>query len=81
VDMRSNGMFAETGGGYVKLKIVMADAKATAPSLRVDGPDDAEARGGDQCGAPRGWWVSILSGSRQMPLLPPRRGVPALGDN
>ena len=47
------------GGRYVKLKIVMADAKATAPSVRADGPDDAEARCGHQYGAPRGWWVSF----------------------
>ena len=47
------------GGRYVKLKIAMADAKATAPSVRADGPDDAEARCGHQYGAPRGWWVSL----------------------
>ena len=75
-DVRRNG-----GGRNVKLKIAMADAKGTAPSIRSDEPDDAEARRGYHRGTRRGWRVSVPSGLRQMPLLPPRRGVPALADN
>ena len=58
--MRSNeNTRRKAGGGYVKLKIAMANANATAPSVRADGPDDAEARRGHQRGTPRGWWVSL----------------------